>query len=197
MTNVIQHEGIARLADMLGIQVASLGENLMQLARVESLYLKDLRINLSNALQFPSLSEKERILLAYAVAVNDRIPALEEGFRGLAVAAGATEEELAETIACVSLLNVNNVFYRFRHFTKQAFYEQTPAGIKMNLMMKPVLGKLFFELMSLVISALNGCEMCVNAHEESVRKLGATQEQVYEAIRLGAIIRGLTPLMEK
>ncbi len=194
---MIQHEGVVRLADMLGIQATSLGENLMQMARVESPYLKDLRINLSNALQYPSLSEKERTLLAYAVAVNDRVPALEEGFRSLAIAAGATEEELAETIACVSLLNVNNVFYRFRHFTKQAYYEQTPAGIKMNLMMKPVLGKLFFELMSLVISALNGCELCVNAHEESVRKLGATQEQVYEAIRLGAIIRGLTPLMEK
>ncbi len=197
MNSMIQHEGVVRLADMLGIQATSLGENLMQMARVESPYLKDLRINLSNALQYPSLSEKERTLLAYAVAVNDRVPALEEGFRSLAIAAGATEEELAETIACVSLLNVNNVFYRFRHFTKQAYYEQTPAGIKMNLMMKPVLGKLFFELMSLVISALNGCELCVNAHEESVRKLGATQEQVYEAIRLGAIIRGLTPLMEK
>lgn len=197
MNNVIQHEGLVRLADMLGISSPSLGENLMHLAKVESPYLKDLRINLSNALQYPTLTEKERALLAYAVAVNDRVPALEEGFRSLATAAGATEEELSETIACVSLLNVNNVFYRFRHFTKQPFYEQTPAGIKMNLMMKPVMGKLFFEMMSLVIAALNGCELCVNAHEESVRKHGATQEQVYEAVRLGAIIRGFTPLMEK
>jgi lipoyl-dependent peroxiredoxin subunit D len=38
--------------------------------------------------------------------------------------------------------------------------------IKMNIMMKPVTGKEFFELMSLTISAVNGCEMCVNAHEK-------------------------------
>lgn len=197
MNAIINNEGLFRVAEMLGIQTEALGEKFAQLAEVESPYLKDLRINLSNAFQFPSLTEKERYLLAYAVVINDKMDDLEKGIRSLATAAGASNEELAETVACVSLLNINNVFYRFRHFTKQPFYEQTPAGIKMNLMMKPVMGKRFFELMSLVISALNGCEMCVNAHEDSVRKLGATQEQVYEAVRLGAIIRGLAPLMGK
>ncbi len=182
---------------MLNIPTETLGLHFQELGKAESSYLKDLRINLSNAFQYNSLTEKERYLLAFAVAVNDKVSTLEEGFRRLSILAGAKDEELSETIACVSLMNINNVFYRFRHFTKQPYYEQTPAGIKMSIMIKPVLGKQFFELMSLVISALNGCELCVNAHEESVIKLGATQEQVYDAIRLGAIIRGLTPLLGK
>lgn len=43
-------------------------------------------------------------------------------------------------------------------------------------MMSPVPGKEFFELMSLVVSAVNSCESCVNSHEESVRKLGSRDE---------------------
>jgi alkyl hydroperoxide reductase subunit D len=62
----------------------------------------------------------------------------------------------------------------------------------MTIMANPVMGKEFFELMSLGISALNGCEMCVNAHEESLMKLGCTQNRVYDAVRLCANIKGLS-----
>ncbi|MOA05322.1 Alkyl hydroperoxide reductase AhpD [compost metagenome] len=108
---------------------------------------------------------------------------------------GASAEELAETVAVVSMMNVNNVFYRFRHYTNKDYYNQTPAGIKMSVMMNPVLGKEFFELMSLAVSAVNGCEMCVNAHEDSVIKHGATQARVYDAIRLSAIIKGFAAIL--
>jgi lipoyl-dependent peroxiredoxin subunit D len=39
------------------------------------------------------------------------------------------------------LMNTNNVFYRFRHFMGKDFYNNQPAGIKMSIMMNPVLGK--------------------------------------------------------
>jgi alkyl hydroperoxide reductase subunit D len=119
---------------------------------------------------------------------NDLIESLAE----LAKKSGASEEEILETYSCVSLLNVNNVFYRFRHFNKKEFYSTTPAGIKMTIMGNPIMGKEFFELMSLAISALNGCEMCVNAHEDSLMKLGTSQARVYDAIRLAANFKGLT-----
>jgi alkyl hydroperoxide reductase subunit D len=61
----------------------------------------------------------------------------------------------------------------------------------MNIMMNPVLGKEFFELMSLAVSAVNGCESCVNSHEESVRKLGSSEVRIFDAIRLAAIVKGL------
>src|SRR6185503_2027193 len=86
-----------------------------------------------------------------------------------------TETELAELYSCVSLLNVNNVFYRFRHFTKKEYYETTPAGIKMSIMMNPVLGKEFFELVSLVVSSINGCEMCITSHEQSILQHGGSE----------------------
>jgi len=61
----------------------------------------------------------------------------------------------------------------------------------MNVMMNPVLGKELFELMSLVLSAVNGCERCVKSHESSVKQHGASEPRIYDAIRLGAVIKSL------
>ena len=71
----------------------------------------------------------------------------------------------------------------------------TPAGIRMSIMANPVLGKEFFELLSLVVSALNGCEMCVTSHEEALLKHGTDQQTVLEAVRLGAVLRSLIVLL--
>jgi alkyl hydroperoxide reductase subunit D len=157
-------------------------------------YLRDLRINLKNALASTNLNIKEAYLIALAIAVNEKNEKLKNSFTLLAKEKEATDAEIAETHACASTLAVNNVFYRFKHFTKNSNpnYQPMPAGIKMNIMMSPVLGKEFFELMSLAVSAVNGCEQCVNSHEESVRKLGASEARIFDAIRLASLIRGLS-----
>jgi len=160
-------------------------------------YLRDLRINLKNVLSAPELTPKESYLLALAVAVNEKNEKLKYSFTTLAKLNGATDEEISETHACASMLATNNVFYRFRHFTKNNNdkYQTIPAGIKMNIMMNPILGKEFFELMSLVISAVNGCEQCVNSHEQSVRNLGSSETRIFNAIRLASVVRGLSSVI--
>jgi alkyl hydroperoxide reductase subunit D len=165
---------------------------LVEMGNIETRYLKDLKINVSNALKYESLTEKESALLALSVAINEKTKTLENALLEKAQLSGATQEEILETYACVSLLNVNNVFYRFRHFTKKEYYQTTPAGIKMTVMGNPTMGKEFFELMSLGISSLNGCELCVNAHEESLIKMGTSQQRIYDAVRLFANVKGLT-----
>lgn len=166
-----------------------------KLVQADHRYLKDLKVNVGNVLKYQNLSRKEILLVAYATAVNEKHSALASGLEGLAVGEGATEAEIAEVIACVSLMNANNVFYRFRHFVKKEYYETTPAGIKMSIMINPVLGKEFFELLSLAISALNGCEMCVTSHEQSVLNHGGSQARIYDAVRIGAIIRSFAVLV--
>ena len=58
----------------------------------------------------------------------------------------------------------------------------------MQLMVKPIISKEFFELMSLAISAVNGCEMCVNAHEDSLIKLNTKEERIFDAVRLASLV---------
>jgi len=181
------------LLELLGREQASAA--LAHIDDNEHSYIKDLKINVSNALKFQHLTEKEIALLVLATAINSKSELLINTFKEKAINLGSTSQEIAEIYAIVSLMNVNNVFYRFRHFTQKAYYEQTQAGIKMNIMVKPVLGKEFFELVSLAISAINGCELCVKSHEESVLKHGCTEARVYDAVRLVSIIKGLEVLL--
>ena len=196
LTATLANETFQNLLAELNINGYEPSANVQALAAVESRFIKDLKINVSNMLNNAQyLSRKESLLLALAVAVNEKYAILQESFTGLAKDAGATEAEIAEIVACTSLMNTNNIFYRFRHFIQKDFYNNQPAGIKMSIMANPVLGKEFFELVSLVVSSINGCEMCVSSHEKSVLQHGSTESRVFEGVKLGAIIKGLITVL--
>ena len=196
MESLIVNETKSNLLKDLGLVENSYFPLLDKLAESDSRYLKDLRINTGNVLNSPNLSKKESYLLALSVAYNQNNTILSACFEKLAEAHGATVAEIAETAACTSLLNANNVFYRFRHYVEKESYNTMPAGIKMSVMGNPVLGKEFFELMSLVVSALNGCEMCVKSHEESVKNHGTTESRIFDAIRLGSLLKSLSVIIK-
>ena len=184
-----------QLLESVGLTGEQLSDKLQSLVNVDARYLKDLKINVSNSLAAATLSKKEAYLIGLAVAVNEKSAGLQAAFEKLAVQEGAVDKDVAEVISCTSLMNANNVYYRFRHFVNKEFYTATPAGIRMSIMANPVLGKEFFELLSLVVSALNGCEMCVTSHEEALLKHGTDQQRVLEAVRLGAVLRSLIVLL--
>ncbi|MFT4061719.1 MAG: carboxymuconolactone decarboxylase family protein [Edaphocola sp.] len=167
--------------------------SLNKLAAVDSRFLKDLKLNIAAVLvKSTHVNKKESSLLALSVAVNEKSAVLVAAFETLAKNEGATDAEIAEIHACTALMSTNNVFYRFRHYLPQnTYYNNTPAGLRMGTMMNPLLGKEFFELVSLVVSSLNGCEMCVTSHEASVKQHGAAEARIYDAIRLGAVIKSL------
>ena len=184
---------LALLKD-LGLGEEHVSKNLKALAAADSRYLRDLKINVNNALGAETLTKKEAYLLALSVAVNEKVDALQGAFTTLATAEGATDKEVAEVISCTSLLNANNVYYRFRHFMHEEFYNNAPAGIRMSLMANPVLGKEFFELVSLAVSALNGCELCVTSHEKTLVGHGTQKQRIHDAVRLAAVVKSLTAL---
>ncbi|WP_460692310.1 carboxymuconolactone decarboxylase family protein [Mucilaginibacter puniceus] len=158
------------------------------LEKGESRYVRDLKLNFTSTLTSEHLSAKECALLGLSTAINNNNKPLTLYYTKYAEEQGADAAEIAEAAGCASLLASNNIFYRFRHFTQKEKYTQIPARIRMQLMMKPVTGKEFFELMSLVISAVNGCEMCVNAHEDSLIKLGTTEERIFDAVRIASLV---------
>lgn len=157
-----------------------------------SSYSRDLRLNLKSILEGDVLDARERALLCLSIAANERNTTLVESFSAIAAEAGASEAEIAEAIACASLLSANNVLYRFRHFMGKESYAKMPARLRMNVMLKPETGKELFELMSLAVSAVNGCEACVKAHEHSLLELGSSEARVWEAIRIASVVRSLS-----
>jgi alkyl hydroperoxide reductase subunit D len=81
---------------------------------------------------------------------------------------------------------MNNVYYRFRHLSGKAAYSEKPARLRMTRLAKPVTSKADFELMCLAVSAVNGCETCLQAHERVVLEGGLTDEHVHDAVRIAA-----------
>ena len=181
-------EVIQEVLAIVGLDATYRNESLSLLEKGNSRYVRDLKLNFTSTLTSSHLSEKECALVALSIAVNNNNAVLINFLEKHALDKGATAEEIAEAAGCASLLALNNVFYRFRHFTGKEKYSQIPARVRMQLMSSPVTGKEFFELMSIAVSAVNGCEMCVNAHEKSILALGSTEERVFDAVRIASII---------
>lgn len=185
------NETAIEILQELGIDTTHSNETLIQLSVAESKYLRDLKMNVKSVLTTESISPKESYLLALATATNNNNIVLINAFVNKAKSNEATDAEIAEAQACASLLAANNVFYRFRHFVDKEVYNNSPARLRMNIMMSPVLGKEFFELVSLAVSAINGCEMCVKSHEQSVLANGGTEQRIWDSIRIASIITSL------
>jgi lipoyl-dependent peroxiredoxin subunit D len=189
------NETAQEILAMLGLDASSAASALNITSEANSKYLKDLKVNFKTALKTDNLSEKEAALIGIAIATNEKHEGLILYFKQLSLDSGANIEEIADSVACASLLSSNNVFYRFRHFTQKEKYSQIPARLRMNIMVNPVIGKEFFELVSLAVSAVNGCEMCVNAHESSLIELGSTEERIFDAVRLSAVIVSVSKIV--
>lgn len=181
-------EVIQEILESLGLDKNYRTGSLSLLEKGESKYVRDFKLNFTSTLTSQFLNNKECGLIGLSIAINNNNKALTNFFTAYAEKEGASAAEIAEAVGCASLLASNNVFYRFRHFTQKEKYSQIPARIRMQLMMKPVTGKEFFELMSLAVSAVNGCEMCVNAHEDSLIKLGTTEERIFDAVRIASLV---------
>ena len=92
-------------------------------------------------------------------------------------------------------MGMNNVYYRFTHLVG-GDYPSMPAKLRMNVMARPGVEKVDFELWSLAVSAINGCGMCMESHEKVVLHGGLTKEQVQAAVRIAAVVHAVAGVMD-
>jgi len=147
---------------------------------------KDIRLNLQSVLGDGHLSLEQRLGIALACAYVSRNAPLLEALQ--LDAAQLAPGWLEDAKAAAALMAMNNVFYRFRHMIEKPVYTTTPARLRMQRLSRPETSKLDFELMCLAVSVIHGCEACVKSHEHSLLELGATEAQVLDAVRIGAVV---------
>jgi lipoyl-dependent peroxiredoxin subunit D len=87
-------------------------------------------------------------------------------------------------------MGMNTIFYRFRHLVGKEDYAKKPARLRMTYMARPKTSKATYELMSVAIAVLEGCEMCVKNHEASILQHGLTDDHVLDTVRIAAILQG-------
>jgi alkyl hydroperoxide reductase subunit D len=157
-------------------------------------YAKDIRLNLSTLATEPSLSPQQLAGTFVAAALAARNAEVTREIVG-AFAARLSPEALAAAEAAASIMAMNNVYYRFTHLVG-GDYATMPAKLRMNVMARPGVEKADFELWSLAVSAINGCGMCLEAHEKVVREAGLTKEQVQAAVRIAAVVHAVAATLD-
>jgi len=157
-------------------------------------YAKDIKLNLGSLAADPTLTSQQRAGTFVASALASRNA---EVTRAVISEFGAqlSPEALVAAKAAASIMGMNNVYYRFVHLVG-GDYEKLPARLRMNVIGKPGVEKVDFELWSLAVSAVNGCGMCLTAHEKVVREGGLSQEQVQTAVRIAAVVHAVAATLD-
>jgi len=161
-------------------------------------YARDLRLNLSSVLTpqgAPGLSESQLWMTALASAIASRNAELAR-----AVEAAATEKlepvQVDAARAAAAIMGMNNVYYRFLHLVEDDEYAKLPARLRMNVIGSPGVDKADFELMSLAVSAVNGCGKCVSSHERILRQHDLGREAVQSAVRIASVIHAVAGVLD-
>jgi lipoyl-dependent peroxiredoxin subunit D len=158
-------------------------------------FAKDVRLNLSSMGSDESLNPVQKYGLFIACGIASRN----------ALVRRALEAESADKIdeatqnaarAAAAIMGMNNIYYRFVHLAANKDYKTMPARLRMNVIGNPGVDKLDFELWSLAVSAINGCGMCIDAHDDVLRKGDVTPETIQTAVRFAAIINSAALALE-
>lgn len=150
---------------------------------------KDTKVNVQSlaASEIFDADQAWGVLLASAYYLTDKT--LTAAISADATAAGVSEAVREDAQAAATLMGMNTVYFRFRHLVHKEAYSQKPARLRMQWMARPKTSKALFELMSLAIASLAGCEICIQSHEASIQQHGLTEDHVHEAVRFAAILQ--------
>jgi len=158
-------------------------------------YAKDLKLNLGSLAAETALNDTLKagtfVAAAFASRNPDVIAAINADFGHKLAPA-----DFIAAKAAAAIMGMNNVYYRFLHLAQNDEYARLPAKLRMNVIGTPGTAKENFELWSLAVSAINGCGMCIAAHEKVVRAAGLTAEQVQAAVRIAAVVHAVAVALE-
>ena len=158
-------------------------------------YAKDLKLNLSSLAAEMALTPQQRAGTFIASALASRNA---EVTSSLVAEFGPqlSAEALGAAKAAAAIMGMNNIYYRFTHLVSAPDYKTMPAKLRMNVIARPGVEKVDFELWSLAVSAINGCGTCVDSHEREVRKAGLGAEAVQAAVRIAAVVHAVAATLE-
>lgn len=157
-------------------------------------YARDLKLNLGSLATEPVLNQQQLAGTFVASAIASRNA---EVTKAIVAEFGPklSAEALTAAKAAAAIMGMNNVYYRFIHLVG-GDYGNMPAKLRMNVMAKPGVEKVDFELWSLAVSAINGCGMCMESHEKVVKHGGLTSEQVQAAVRIASVVHAVAGVLE-
>lgn len=153
-------------------------------------YARDIRLNLESVLtpeNSPGLTPAQvwSVALSAGFALKDR-----ELTSALLEAGGTSlnDQTVTAAKAAATIMAMNNVYYRSLHLMDDAELKKLPARLRMNVIGKPGIEKVDFELMCFAISALSGCGQCLAAHARELSKAGVTSDGLQSVLKIASVV---------
>ena len=154
---------------------------------------KDILLNADRVLQAdPSsaLSQTQIHMIAVASALAIKSQGVLDYIKGKLGELPA--DVLTAVKGAVALMSMNNVYYRTLHLLSDKSYLKERANLRMTLMQNPGCEKVDFELMSTAVSAINGCGMCLDAHEKTLKGgEGVSTGSILHTVKIAAVMNAL------
>lgn len=153
-------------------------------------FARDIKLNLETVLTeegAPGLTPQQLWGVALASAYATKSPSVIAAVRSEGVG-HLDDAHLHAAKAAAAIMAMNNVYYRFLHLAEDGEFSKMPAKLRMNVIGKPGIDKVTFELMSLAVSAIEGCGKCIQAHVAETRKGGIANEGIQSSIRIAAVL---------
>jgi alkyl hydroperoxide reductase subunit D len=158
-------------------------------------YAKDLRLNVSSLLTEQLLTDQQKwgtiVAVAHACAHKPLINAVEAE-----AATKLSPEALNAAKAAASIMAMNNIYYRFTYMASRPDYKTMPAKLRMNVIGAPGIEKADFELFSLAVSVVNGCGMCIDAHDTVLAQHGVGADKIQAAARIAAVVHAVSRTLQ-
>ena len=152
---------------------------------------KDLKINIKKIF----ISDNDNILsqtIHQAITLAVSLSLQDERIIKAAYCYSENLEEVMHNAAKIaaSTMAMNNIFYRATHLINSSTLSQQPAGLRMQGISQHGIEAPVFELMSLAISAINGCGMCLQSHYKQLQP-HFSDAQITEALRIASVLHAL------
>jgi lipoyl-dependent peroxiredoxin subunit D len=150
---------------------------------------RDIRLNLETVLSEDANGTltKEQIwgvalAVSYSLGSKPLVEtALKEG--------GLSDATVEAAKSAATIMAMNNVYYRAQHLMEDAELRKLPARLRMNVIGKPGIAKLDFELMSFAVSSIAGCGQCLTSHLNELRKAGMADEGIQTSLRIASVLQ--------
>ena len=150
-------------------------------------FAKDIKLNLSSIAAEETLTAQQLWGCFLASAIGTRqaevISAIENEVQGK-----MSPDAITAARSAAVIMSMNNIYYRAVHLMSNKDYQAMAAKLRMNVIGNPGVDKVDFELWSLAVSAVNGCGMCLDAHESQLLKHDLSKEQIQSALRIAATV---------
>ena len=154
-------------------------------------HARDLRVNLAVITTATALTPQQAWGTALTAALTARNAEVSSAIAD-AAAPYLSADAVFAARGTASIMAMSNVYNRFIHMMgEDSDYAQMPVRLRMQLIGKPGVDPLDFELWCIAAASITGCEHCVRSHEAAVRDRSGTVEQVHEAVRIAAVIHAI------